>query len=87
MVIILWILASQDKGDDDVASSLHKCRGCYWYYHDYVVSNTAWTKNNRDPYPLLIAFGVILCVFWFVAAIIGMCASSVSVAKAVKDFG
>jgi len=72
----LWIIAANDKGEQD--GSLYKCRGCLWYHHDYIVNQFGdqdWKRGNRDPYPLLIAFGCILFVCWLVTGIIGLATS------------
>ena len=78
LVIILWLIAANDKGQSD--SGKYKCFGNTYIYHDYLSSNSNdlndWLKNNRDAYPILIAFGVICGVFWMVTGGIGFIATN-----------
>jgi hypothetical protein len=83
-------VAAHDRGEED--SGLHKCRGCIWYYHDYLRELTGvsksyrnWQLAFRDPYPLLVAFGVILFVCWAITGAIGAVAKTASIAKIVSD--
>ena len=81
LILILWLVAANDKGEDD--GNLHKCRGCIFYYHDSLGSSDldTWKKNNRDAYPLLIAFGVICGVFWMATGALGFFVNNSMFAK------
>jgi len=73
----MWIIAAHDRGEPD--GDVHKCNGCIWYTHDNLMQGSGdmntWRRGNRDPYPILIAFGCVLFVFWLISGIVG-CASS-----------
>ena len=77
LVIILWLVAANDKNSTD-SSGAYQCTGCNYIYHDTLSNGSSdlntWLKNNRDAYPILIAFGVICGVFWMVTGGIGFIA-------------
>jgi len=81
IVLILWIIAANDRGKED---GRYACRGCNQIFNTaaknsglgYGSGLTTWILNNMNPYPLLIAFGVILGVFWMVTGAIGFVAAS-----------
>ena len=83
LIIILWILAACDQGESD--GPQYKCRGCFYYYHDELVNVGGdlydYFRIHRDVYPILIAFGVILGVFWMATGAIGLIANSEMMAK------
>ena len=83
IILILWIIAANDRGNDDAGR--YQCRGCNYLFHDALANDkvkfgnsdlNTWVKNNRNPYPILIAFGVILGVFWMVTGAIGFLAGT-----------
>ena len=83
LILILWIMAANDQGEED--GTRHKCRGCFYYYHDDLMNGggdtNTWYRNHRDSYPILIAFGVICGVFWMATGGIGFVVSSEMMAK------
>jgi hypothetical protein len=93
VVLILWILAANDKGTE--GDGLYGCKGCNRIVHDalrddYYVNTPAygfssslntWAKNNRDAFSVLVAFGVILGVFWMITGAIGFIARTEFMAK------
>ena len=83
-VIILWIIAAHDRSELK-DSGLYKCLGCVYLYHDSITGGgdlNTWLRDNRDAYPILIAFGCICGVFWMVTGIIGLIGNSPGVLKA-----
>ncbi len=83
IILILWIIAANDKGSEE--GGRYECRGCNYIYHDALRNDNLvfgstdlndWVKNNRDPFPLLIAFGVIVGVFWMITGAIGFLAAT-----------
>ena len=81
-------MAAHDKGTDTDSKGLYKCRGCLSYYHEDLQNGAGdlndWRKSYTDPYPLLIAFGVILGVFWWITGLIGAVAKKTAMDKLVK---
>lgn len=72
LLLILWIIAANDKGTTTDSQGLYYCRGCYWYYHNTIVTNSSYNlPTTSDPYPILIAFGVICGVLWMAIGGIG----------------
>jgi len=78
LVIILWLVAAHDKGKED--DGFRKCSGCVQFYHEDLKDGSGdlnkWYKTNRDVYPLLVAFGVVLCALWIATGLIGLIVSS-----------
>ena len=81
LILILWLVAANDRGDED--GNKYKCRGCVYLYHDSLGDSDLgkWLKNNRSPYNLLIAFGVILGVMWIATGALGFFANNALMAK------
>lgn len=93
LVLVLWILAANDKGTE--GDGRYGCKGCNRIVHDalrddYYINNpvygfdddlNTWAMNNRNPFPLLIAFGIILGVFWMITGAIGFLARTEYMAK------
>ena len=83
-VLILWIIAAHDRSELK-DSGFYKCLGCIYLYHDSITGGgdlNQWLRDNRDAYPILIAFGVICGVFWMVTGVIGLMGNSAGVLKA-----
>ena len=92
IVLILWIIAANDRGKK--VGSVYECHGCNYLYNDYVRNENfteapysystglnSWLKTYRNPFSILIAFGVILGVFWIVTGVIGFLATTYTMAK------
>lgn len=81
VILVLWILAAFDRGDED---GRYGCHGCNYLFNQGVNDGTLgftgelndWVKSNRNPYPLLIAFGVIVGLLWIITGAIGFLAST-----------
>ncbi len=88
IIIVLWLVAAHDRGSED--GNVHKCHGCYQIWHKQLADDSGdlnkWMRANRDPYPLLIAFGVVLCFFWLVTAVLGIISNTVMMGKIVHFF-
>ena len=71
---VLWEIAANDKGKAN--NDRYDCNGCFQYTHDVFKNDTSdlgkWKLAHQDPYPLMVAFGIILCVFWLVVAVLGL---------------
>ncbi len=94
LVLVLWVLAANDKGTQG-DGQYYGCKGCNRIVHDalrddyykntpaygFSDSLNTWTLNNRDPFSILIAFGIILGVFWMITGAIGFLARSEYMAK------
>lgn len=75
--LILWIVAANDKGTTQDNTGAYYCRGCYWQYHDLETTNTGVNfPSTTDPYPLLIAFGVICGLAWIAIGLFGFLTKS-----------
>ena len=80
-LFILWIIAAHDKGTDDGGYS---CHGCNYLYHEaadagslgYSSDLTDWLKINRDPFGIMVAFGVIIGATWMITSAIGFFAAT-----------
>jgi hypothetical protein len=81
LILALWIAAANDKGAED--GTRYKCRGCVQLYHDGLPDTDIgkWLKDNRSPYNILIAFGVILGVMWMGTGALGFFANNPLLAK------
>ena len=95
VLLILWIISANDKGTGD--SGDRKCRGITQLFHEALADGdfqesaalstnfddglNTWVKNNKEAYPILIAFGVIIGVFWMVTGAIGFYAKGGCMAK------
>ena len=85
LIIILWILASQDRG----YGKKKKCRGCMRYIHTNIPDSGLpknWTRTNRNPYPLLITFACILFLAWTAVGGIGYTAKDIQGYRLVPLF-
>ena len=91
VLLILWIVAGNDKGRFD--GELRRCRGCLYLFHDalsqdnfmvdygYNLDLNSWLKNYRDATPILMGFGVIIGVFWMFTGVAGLFAKRPLIAK------
>jgi len=92
VIMVLWIIAAFDRFDEE--GGKYKCQGCNYIVHDaltndyfvnaagykYSTDLNTWVKSNRDPWPILIAFGVIVGVFWIITGLIGFIARTKAMA-------
>ena len=84
VILILWVIAANDGGEKTDSVNAKQCRGCYNFYHNNIPS---YWDNLSDPYPLLVAFGVICGVFWWITGFIGICATTRGCAKVYAGMG
>lgn len=73
-------MASRDRGAPmgklgTSTVDMYECHGCYewfhWEYRDARNEIDGWRRDMLDVYPMLIAWGVILGVFWIISGIAG----------------
>ena len=83
LIMIMWIVAAHDRGEED--GSKYKCRGCIYYYHDDLWNGSGplndWYRVHRDSYVIMISFGVICGLFWWIAGALAFMANSEMMAK------
>lgn len=97
-ITVLWIIAAFDRGKK--VGQTYECWGCNYLFnqalngsvftqapYNYNTGLNNWMKSNRNPYPLLIAFGAIVGVFWIIIGIFGFFATSRGMAKTYLIFG
>ena len=97
IILILWIAAANDKGAKD--GDEYKCHGLNFIYHDAIAKNyyvdkksytsdfNSWVKGNKDAYPALIAFGVIIGLLWVITGAIGFMVKNHVMAKLYLGLG
>lgn len=78
VVCIVWIFAANDHSDDTDSKGLYLCHGCFTIFHQNIPSNL---ESNSDPYPLLVAFGIIFGVFWIISGILGFFSKTKGLAR------
>eukprot|EP01022_Parablepharisma_sp_SALTPOND_P022294 TRINITY_DN448_c0_g1_i8.p2 TRINITY_DN448_c0_g1~~TRINITY_DN448_c0_g1_i8.p2 ORF type:complete len:243 (-),score=7.74 TRINITY_DN448_c0_g1_i8:74-802(-) len=81
VIIVLWILAAFDRGEENGVSD---CHGCYELFNTALDEGTLgfgtdlndWVAMHRNPRFLLIAFGAIVGILWIITGAIGFLATT-----------
>jgi len=88
VIVTAWVLAARDKSYGGASG---RCNGCVQLIHEQIKEHPegidnplddnppkTWLRFFRDPYPILIAFGSILCAAWLLTGFIGLTSNNSS---------
>lgn len=74
LIVILWLIAANDKGKEDGVS--YKARGCVEAYYDRIkysdLEIDVYNRRNISAYELLTAFGIAIGALYIGTGVLGL---------------